>query len=110
MVDFKNKEILTYLLLIVVGYCIAKIFSRSYNRFSVGCQINCSDYINEKGCGHGFSTFKCIWKNGKCVDKGPTKPTKRCRAKPRYQATPQGQECYTIPISKCESDYYCELY
>ena len=38
----KSKEILTYLFLIVIGYFIAKMFSRvcmnRVNRFSVGCQ------------------------------------------------------------------------
>jgi hypothetical protein len=38
MVDIKSEEILTYLLLIVVGYCIAKMFSKRCNGFSVGGQ------------------------------------------------------------------------
>lgn len=38
MFDIKSEEILTCLLLIVVGYCIAKMFSRSCNGFSVGGQ------------------------------------------------------------------------
>ena len=36
MFGLKNDEILTYFLLIVVGYCIAKMFSKSCNGFSVG--------------------------------------------------------------------------
>ena len=36
MFGLKNEEILTYFLLIVVGYTIAKMFSRRCNGFSVG--------------------------------------------------------------------------
>ena len=35
MFGIKNEEILTCLLLIVVGYCIAKMFSRSCDGFKV---------------------------------------------------------------------------
>ena len=38
MFGTKNEEILTYFLLIVVGYCIAKMFSRTCDGFSVGGQ------------------------------------------------------------------------
>jgi len=38
MADIKSEEILTCLLLIVVCYCIAKMFSKSCNGFSVGGQ------------------------------------------------------------------------
>ena len=34
--DIKVEEIVVYLMLIVVGYYIAKMFSRSCNGFSVG--------------------------------------------------------------------------
>ena len=37
--DIKVEEILVYLMLIVVGYYIAKMFSRSYNGFRVGGQM-----------------------------------------------------------------------
>ena len=49
MFGLKNKEILTYLFLIVVGYFIAKMFSRSCNGFSVeGVQnsADCEDIKN----------------------------------------------------------------
>jgi hypothetical protein len=36
--DIKVEEIVVYLMLIVVGYYIAKMFSRSCNGFSVGGQ------------------------------------------------------------------------
>tara|TARA_B100001287_G_C22388299_1_gene392114 strand:+ start:38 stop:151 length:114 start_codon:yes stop_codon:yes gene_type:complete len=36
MFGLKNEEILTYFLLIVVGYYIAKMFSKSCNGFRVG--------------------------------------------------------------------------
>ena len=39
MFGTKNDEILTYLLLVVVGYCIAKMFSKSCNGFRVGGEI-----------------------------------------------------------------------
>ena len=42
--DIKVEEIAVYLMLIVVGYFIAKMFSRSYNGFSVGGQHTCSDF------------------------------------------------------------------
>ena len=38
MVGLKNEEILTCLLLVVVGYFIAMMFSRSCNGFSVNAQ------------------------------------------------------------------------
>lgn len=51
MFGFKNEEILTYFLLIVVGYCIAKMFSKSCNGFSVGVQnsvdVDCEDMKNK---------------------------------------------------------------
>ena len=39
--DIKVEEILVYLMLIVVGYYIAKMFSRSCNGFRVGGQLTC---------------------------------------------------------------------
>ena len=41
--DIKVEEIMVYLMLIVVGYYIAKMFSRSCNGFSVGGQRMCAD-------------------------------------------------------------------
>jgi hypothetical protein len=41
--DIKVEEILVYLMLIVVGYYIAKMFSRSCNGFSVGGSVTCMD-------------------------------------------------------------------
>jgi len=41
--DIKVEEILVYLMLIVFGYYIAKMFSRSCNGFSVGGSITCLD-------------------------------------------------------------------
>ena len=38
MLDLKNEEIITYLFLIIAGYFIAKMFSRSCNGFRVGAQ------------------------------------------------------------------------
>ena len=45
--DIKVEEIIVYLMLIVVGYYIAKMFSRSCNGFSVGGQrqLYCDEAI-----------------------------------------------------------------
>jgi len=45
--DIKVEEILVYLMLIVVGYYIAKMFSRSCNGFSVGGQrmTTCDTFV-----------------------------------------------------------------
>ena len=54
--DIKVEEILVYLMLIVGGYYIAKMFSRSCNGFSVGGQLDCEtellarSIMNEPGC------------------------------------------------------------
>ena len=34
--DVKVEEIIVYLMLIIIGYCIAKMFNRNYNGFNVG--------------------------------------------------------------------------
>jgi len=47
MFGIKNEEILTYLLLIVVCYTIAKMFSRNCNGFSVGGKACSGDW---SGC------------------------------------------------------------
>ena len=76
MVDIKNEEILTCFLLIVVGYCIAKMFSRSCNGFSVSVWgEHCSDYNLENDCNNDNI---CKWSNtllqgttigmGKCIN------------------------------------------
>ena len=65
MFGLKNEEILTCLLLIVVGYFIAKMFSKRCNGFSVGGQGNESSnlfpfdkkYIDLRAkniCGYGY--------------------------------------------------------
>lgn len=43
MFDLKSEEILTCFLLIVVGYYIAKMFSRTCNGFSIDGQSNSCD-------------------------------------------------------------------
>lgn len=62
MFDLKNEEILTCLLLIVVGYCIAKMFSNSCERFRIGVQSPCPE------CSFGCDEEK------KCYDP-PAPPT-----------------------------------
>ena len=44
--DIKVEEIVVYLMLIVVGYYIAKMFSRSCNGFSVGGQLKCNGMLH----------------------------------------------------------------
>lgn len=61
MFGLKNHEILTYFLLIVVGYYIAKMFSKSCNGFSVG-GTNCSSYNDDqKEC---EKLSNCEWSSG----------------------------------------------
>tara|TARA_B110000977_G_scaffold197612_1_gene280602 strand:- start:972 stop:1301 length:330 start_codon:yes stop_codon:yes gene_type:complete len=86
MFGLKNEEILTCFLLIVVGYCIAKMFSRSCNGFRVGGQINCGDYT-KYSCGMSMSGFDCEWKGNKCVSikslppsLPPSPPPSSCRS------------------------------
>lgn len=43
MFGLKNDEILTCFLLIIIGYCIAKMFSRRCEGFSVGAKKECDD-------------------------------------------------------------------
>tara|TARA_B110001450_G_C17359971_1_gene375106 strand:- start:344 stop:562 length:219 start_codon:yes stop_codon:yes gene_type:complete len=50
--DIKVEEIVVYLMLIVVGYYIAKMFSRSCNGFSVGGRT-CGDYPDFITCNTG---------------------------------------------------------
>mgnify|MGYP003682078705 CR=1 FL=1 len=52
MFGLKNEEILTCLLLIVVGYFIAKMFSKRCNGFSVGGKACSGDWnrCNENEC------------------------------------------------------------
>jgi len=61
MFVLKNDEILTYFLLIVVGYYIAKMFSRRCNGFSVGGQIiedTCKRELDSL-CGTDVDYQKC---------------------------------------------------
>lgn len=60
MTNIKSEEILTYFLLIVVGYYIAKMFSKSCNGFSVSADT-CSQH-EKSSCYNN-----CKWQNGHCV-------------------------------------------
>lgn len=62
MFDLKNEGILICLLFIVVGYCIAKMFSNSCERFRIGAQGPCP-----------YCSFGCDKKN-KCLDAPPPPP------------------------------------
>ena len=66
MFNLKSEEILTYLLLIIVGYYIAKMFSRRCNGFSVGGP-NCSIYSNNmhacnntSRCAYHSNSQECV--------------------------------------------------
>ena len=68
MFGLKNNEILTYFLLIVVGYYIAKMFSRSCNGFSVGGQIIVEDACKrelDSLCGDTVDYQECSMCAGK---------------------------------------------
>tara|TARA_Y100001980_G_C14449812_1_gene233987 strand:- start:112 stop:522 length:411 start_codon:yes stop_codon:yes gene_type:complete len=66
MVDLKSEKILTCLLLIIVGYYIAKMFSRSCNGFSIGVPFNIDDEVKYIGPNHYF-----IMSNGEIIDNPP---------------------------------------
>lgn len=77
MFGLKNEEILTCFLLIVVGYCIAKMFSRSCNGFSVSADT-CSQHGEPGSC---FNN--CKWQNGRCVSQSVPNlppPPSSCRS------------------------------
>jgi len=75
MFGTKNEEILTCLLLVIVGYTIAKMFSKSCNGFSVGVQnsvdADCEDMKNKlimnfkdfenRYSSWGFDKVKKVW-------------------------------------------------
>jgi hypothetical protein len=59
--EIKAEEVITYLMLIVIGYYIAKIFSRSYNGFSVGiAKYPCRTFRKKKSvkCPKGWNMKK----------------------------------------------------
>ncbi|MDA7663743.1 hypothetical protein N8569_00415 [bacterium] len=60
MFGLKNDEILTYFLLIIVGYCIAKMFSRRCEGFSVGVDSN-SNYYVPKRLNRKFNPDTCFY-------------------------------------------------
>ena len=91
MLGTKNDEILTCLLLIVVGYTIAKMFSKRFNGFSVGVTestikqcpsrnvgscighyTNCDHKYTDDTSGPGYHTCKDgAWYNfGQCISSG----------------------------------------
>jgi len=47
MINFKGKEILCFLL-IVVGYCISKMFNKRCNGFSIGGQEDTPSNFNSQ--------------------------------------------------------------
>ena len=59
MFGLKNDEILTYFLLIIVGYTIAKMFSRKCEGFSVG--VDSDNYYNPKLLNRKFNPDTCFY-------------------------------------------------
>ena len=66
----KSEEILTCLIFIVIGYLIAKMFSRMChcgNGFSVGGQIDCGQFTDQGGYLACIDHFEnninpCVWR------------------------------------------------
>ena len=67
---YSDKECLTFFILVVVGYFIAKMFSQKCNGFSVGAQVKC-DGASQSICRKKLMKHGCIWKDKdkKCVKK-----------------------------------------
>ena len=62
---YNVEECLTFFMLIVIGYFIAKMFSQKCNGFSVGAQIDCESITNPAKC-HMHYRHGCEFKDDKC--------------------------------------------
>lgn len=69
---YSVEECLTFFMLVVVGYFIAKLFSQKCNGFSVGAQTTC-DGISRLRC-EKFHPGRCEWVNNKCTNKNTPAP------------------------------------
>lgn len=69
---YSVEECITFFMLVVVGYFIAKLFSQKCNGFSVGAQINCEGMKNPAHCLR-YSRY-CELKDGKCTNKNAPAP------------------------------------
>ena len=70
---YSDKECLTFFMLVVVGYFIAKLFSQKCNGFSVGAQIECDKIKNPTNC-RRHRIHGCELKDGKCNYKNAPAP------------------------------------
>jgi hypothetical protein len=73
---YNVEECLTFFMLIVIGYFIAKMFSQKCNGFSVGAQIDCESITNPAKC-HMHHRHGCEFKDGECGYKNPPPPPPR---------------------------------
>ena len=71
---YSVEECITFFMLVVVGYFIAKLFSQKYNGFSVGGQTTC-DGISRSKC-EKFHPRRCKWDydKNKCTNKNAPAP------------------------------------
>jgi len=74
---YSVEECLTFFMLIVIGYFIAKMFSQKCNGFSVGAPINCEGITNQANC-HNHLRHGCEFKDGKCGYKNAPAGKKEC--------------------------------
>ena len=70
---YSVEECLTFFMLVVVGYFIAKLFSQKCNGFSVGAQTTCDGIKSRTRC-RKFHPDRCEWKDGKCTNKNTPAP------------------------------------
>lgn len=73
---FSVEECLTFFMLVVVGYFIAKLFSQKCNGFSVGAQINCEGITNLESC-RRHRIHGCEVENGTCGWKACDNPNQK---------------------------------
>lgn len=84
MFGLKNDEMLTCFLLIIVGYCIAKMFSRRCEGFNIGVSEYEPEWFEQGGIGRCY--FGCRGTLGeRCTNK-----TYDCNNKPNI---PNGYIC-----------------
>ena len=70
---YNVEECLTFFMLVVVGYFIAKLFSQKCNGFSVGAQIKCDKIKNPTNC-RRHRIHGCELKDDKCTYKNAPAP------------------------------------
>ena len=96
---YSVEECLTFFMLVVVGYFIAKLFSQKCNGFSVGAQTTC-DGISHSKC-EKLHPRRCKWDydKNKCTDINAPAPTVNCKK----DGDCKSGICYEQKCSKCEN-------